>query len=64
MLDIIESIAQQFDGHFTIMRFSSGYKVHFGCNPNTREAIDAIPFGHTLEEALGAAIACQLKPVK
>lgn len=40
-----------FDGHFTIMRFSTKWRVAFGEQPQNRKAIDEMAEGNTLLEA-------------
>jgi len=40
-----------FDGHFTVMRFTSNWRMSFGNQPNDRQAIDDMASGYTLTEA-------------
>lgn len=51
LLDVIETIAENFDGHFTIMGFTTGVRVSFG-TPNSKEEIASMSFGHDISEAL------------
>ncbi len=51
LFDVIETIAENFDGHFTIMGFTTGTRVSFG-TPNSKEEIASMSFGHDISEAL------------
>ena len=56
-LDMFKVIAdKQFDGHYTIMKFTTNYRVAFGTlhandYDELREAISEMAEGKTLEEA-------------
>lgn len=41
-----------YDGHFTIMKFTTEYKFSFGHQPSCREDIDKMATGKTLREAV------------
>jgi hypothetical protein len=57
ILAAIERIAaDKFDGHFTVMRFTTDWKVQFGVQPQDRDEIEAMPTGDTLLDAFFAAI--------
>lgn len=45
----------RFDGHLTIMRFTTGWRVAF-CTPGSREDIQRMPDGPTFEEAAVQAL--------
>lgn len=47
---------KSFDGHMTIMKFTTGWRVLFGTQPESRTEISAMPFGKTLAQALAKAI--------
>ena len=60
-----EEIARaEFDGHLTMLRFTSGWKVFFG-TPDLRSGMtdqtlfDEIPAYRRIEDALGFAISCR-----
>lgn len=56
-----KAIADQFyDGHMTVMKFTTGWRLSFGAQPVCRDDINAMPEGATLHEALAKAIT-QLK---
>jgi hypothetical protein len=49
---VIKLIAENcFDGHFTIMKFTTNWRVSFGEAPTSRDDIDAMPVGATLLDA-------------
>jgi hypothetical protein len=51
--DIIEGIAKRFyDGHFTVMSFTTNWKLCFGSQPNSRDEIQGMTCGKTLGDAL------------
>jgi hypothetical protein len=56
LLDLVTFIAnKRFDGHFTIMKFTGGYKSCFGTTKlsyENRENLNRIPTFKTLEESL------------
>jgi len=52
---LIQYARVHFDGHFTILRFTSNWRVGFG-TPNSREDIDAMAEGKTFDEAMSAAL--------
>lgn len=43
------------DGHFTIMKFTTNYRVCF-YTPSNQDDIQLMPVGNTLEEAIDNAI--------
>jgi hypothetical protein len=52
----LERIAKEhFDGHFTVMRFTTNWRVWFG-TPSVRGDIQAAPVGKTFAEAAGNAL--------
>lgn len=56
ILEIIEALSKQDDGHFTIFKFTTHWKVMIGTpdlngNPQ-RELVNTLPKGKTLEKAL------------
>lgn len=54
---IIKLLAEScFDGHFTVMKFTSNWRVSFGPQPNDLDDIKAMPFGQTLVEAFEKAV--------
>ena len=56
-LKIIQAIANKyFDGHFTIMGFTTNYRISFGSQPDSRVLIRNMSDGNTLVEALLKAI--------
>ncbi len=57
VFEAIRLIGDKFyDGHFTIMKFTTGYRVSFGGQPDGREDIQQMPAGDTLGEAIVAAL--------
>jgi hypothetical protein len=51
--DIIEGIANRFfNGHFTIMSFTTNWRICFGPQPNSRMEIEGMAVGTTLADAL------------
>ena len=56
-LDLFKEIAnEQFDGHYTVMKFTTNYRVEFGTlhandYDELREVIQGMAEGKTLEEA-------------
>lgn len=57
ILAAAQAIADRaFDGHMTVMKFTTGWRVSFGPQPASREEIAAMPHGETLHEALAKAI--------
>lgn len=57
LLDTAERIARLVsDGHFTIMKFTTNYRVSFN-TPDGREDINEMAEGETLHEAMRNAIA-------
>ena len=53
----LEAIAlNRFDGHYSVMRFTTTWKVQFGPPPQTRDEIDAMPTGQSLAEAFLVAV--------
>ena len=56
-LDLFKEIAnEQFDGHYTVMKFTTNYRVAFGTihandYDELREVIQGMAEGKTLEEA-------------
>jgi hypothetical protein len=53
---LIERANRDFDGHVTILRFTTNWRVGF-ITPDERCDIDAIPVGSTFEDAANAALA-------
>lgn len=52
LYNLIQLIANQcFDGHFTIMKFTTNYRISFGGQPNDRHDIEKMASGKTLQEA-------------
>lgn len=52
LFEVIELLGNNLcDGHFTIMKFTTNWRVCFGFQPQTREDIQHMPEGKTLEEA-------------
>jgi hypothetical protein len=52
----LEAVAAAlFDGHLTIMRFTTNWRVGFG-TPSERDEIEAMPAGHTFAAAARNAI--------
>ena len=47
----IDYANRHYDGHLTIMKFTTNWKVTFG-TPNSRGEIDRMATGKTIEEAL------------
>ena len=59
---VIEEVANRYhNGHFTIMQFTTNWRVSFGGQPNTREEIAAMPVGATLGEAFLKAVRTALR---
>jgi len=57
ILQFIRLISKKhFDGHFTIMKFTTNYRISFGSQPDTRKKIEAMASGSTLLDALIGAI--------
>jgi hypothetical protein len=55
-MKILEDVAaEMFDGHVTIMRFTTNWRVGFG-TPNDRDDIRNMPVGYTFEEAARQAL--------
>ena len=55
--DLIVFMANKFyDGHYTIFKFTTNYKVMFGTPNNVQEELDKIEGSKTLNEALLKAI--------
>ena len=48
-----------FDGHMTVMKFTKGWRVSFGHQPESRDAIASMTSGPTLRDALAKAITQQ-----
>ena len=48
-----------FDGHMTVMKFTTGWRLSFGVQPIGRDEIAQMAFGNTLQEALAKAITQQ-----
>ena len=58
LLEIMQRVAvKHFGGHFTIMRFTTTWRVSFGPQPDGRDDISAMAVGRTLFEALTSALA-------
>ena len=56
VLESLQTIADRyFDGHFTVMKFTTNWRVGFG-TPNNREGIRDMHDGKTLMDAYKAAI--------
>ncbi len=56
MLRVLEELAKKHsDGHFTIMRFTTNWRVVFS-TPTDRDDISEMPVGKTVEEAIQKAI--------
>ena len=61
-LDLFKEIAnEQFDGHYTIMKFTTNYRVAFGTlhandYDELREVIRGMAEGKTLEEACNKCV--------
>src|SRR5215510_10082574 len=53
---LIERAKRDFDGHLTILRFTTNWRVGF-ITPDERADIDGLPVGETFEEAANAALA-------
>jgi len=54
---IIRLLAENcFDGHFTVMKFTTNWRVSFGSQPNSRNDIEAMAVGATLLDAFVKAI--------
>ncbi len=49
---------KRFDGHFTIMKFTTNWRVGFG-TPMDRHDIEEMQEGRTLAEAVERALAAQ-----
>lgn len=50
-----------YDGHFTIMKFTTNWRVSFGHTPNDRDLIHQMPVGKTFDEAVDNAILTVIK---
>lgn len=55
MRDLIDRAIRFHDGHFTIMRFTTNWRVGFG-TPDSREDIDDMAKGNIFAEAAFAAL--------
>jgi len=53
---LIQRAERDFDGHLTILRFTTNWRVGF-VTPDERADIDGIPVGKTFEDAANAALA-------
>lgn len=54
---IIRCLADNcFDGHCTVMKFTTNWRVSFGCHPETRQEIEEMASGKTLFEAFVKAL--------
>jgi hypothetical protein len=51
----IKHANEHYDGHFTIMKFTTNWKVCFG-TPADRDDIDVMPTGKSLPEAMVKAL--------
>ena len=56
MQKVREIAKEKHDGHFTIMGFTTGYRISFGEQPCSREDIEQMPSGDSLFDALTKAI--------
>lgn len=68
MLELATRIARvKYDGHFTLMKFTTGYRFCFGTMDyhsdymKWREIIRDMPEGKTLDEAISKAIIRELR---
>jgi hypothetical protein len=57
---LIERAQRDFDGHLTILRFTTNWRVGF-ITPSERSDVDSFPVGDTFEEAAKAALAISTK---
>jgi hypothetical protein len=57
---LIKRAQRDFDGHLTILRFTTNWRVGF-ITPDERADIDGIPVGKTFEDAANAALAMSTK---
>jgi hypothetical protein len=55
MAALIQFARVHYDGHFTVLRFTTNWRVGFG-TPYGREDIDALVAGKTFAEAARAAL--------
>lgn len=56
MIELLTQIANgKYDGHFTLMKFATGWKCCFG-TIDSREDIEHMAQGETMEEAIKQAI--------
>jgi hypothetical protein len=56
MAELERVAAEEFDGHLTVMRFTTNWRVGFG-TPMARCDVTAMPAGATFEEAAEKALA-------
>ncbi len=57
ILKIIEALGDKYhDGHFTVMKFTTNWRVSFGGQPDSREDIRRMAEGSTLLEAIRKAV--------
>lgn len=62
LLEHVQEIANSdFDGHFTLMKFTTNWKACFG-TPEERHLIDQMATGKTMEEALLEALRTRIHP--
>jgi hypothetical protein len=55
MDQLVAVAAKDFDGHFTVMKFTTNWRVSFG-TPSNRFDIMDMPVGKTFEEAARKAL--------
>jgi hypothetical protein len=53
--ELVEVANKHFDGHLTIMKFTTNWRVSFG-TPESRDDIGAMPRGGTFDEAAKLAL--------
>ncbi len=54
---VIQVVADElFDGHFTLMKFTTNWRVSFGYQPDSREDIQEMASGNTLMQAFIKAL--------
>jgi hypothetical protein len=53
--ELVEIADRRFDGHMTIIKFTTNWRVSFGPPPNDRSAIKFMAEGKTFHDAATAA---------
>ncbi|HEY9401758.1 MAG TPA: hypothetical protein VIQ24_03625 [Pyrinomonadaceae bacterium] len=67
LIEIVERVAKEkHDGHFTVLRFASGWKAVYGTvdlgRQGVRERVQQVPESPTLNEALLLLLVKDYKP--